>query len=182
LLRHDVTGEFIGTVRLIVPPAGDARFSAPFQRYCDRSEIQDILPERSTAEVSRFAISKSFRHRTAGETYPEESVRSLPSLHDRRFMPTLSLGLIAAVMQMAFARDITHVCAVMAPALLRLLRRLGIEFKAAGTVVDYHGLRQPCYAECASLLDQVRQACPESWRMMMSADAIAGYPVLRPTC
>ena len=98
-------------------------------------------------------------------------------MNDRRLMPILSLGLIAAVTQMGLARGITHVCAVMEPALLRLLRRVGIAFKTAGPLVDYHGLRQPCYAECTELLEQVRGARPDCWRMMTSAEARATFPL-----
>jgi N-acyl amino acid synthase of PEP-CTERM/exosortase system len=92
---------------------------------------------------------------------------------ERRLVPMLSLGLIAAVTQMGLARGITHISAVMEPTLLRLLRRLGIHFHAAGPLVDYHGQRQPCYASGAELLEQLRAMHPACWGMMIGADARA---------
>jgi len=94
-------------------------------------------------------------------------------------MPLLSLGLIHAITKMALANGITHVCAVMEPALLRLLARLGVEFKALGPGVEYHGVRQPCYARVLELLDQLRLMQPENWAIVtnggrfLSCEAVA---------
>jgi hypothetical protein len=44
-------------------------------------------------------------------------------------------------------------CAVMAPALLRLLERFDLRFERLGPLIHYHGERQPCIAEAEALLD-----------------------------
>jgi len=58
---------------------------------------------------------------------------------------------------------ITHWVAVMEPTLLRLLRRSGIAFNLLGDPVEYHGLRQPCYAKIGDLLAGVYAKNREIW-------------------
>src|SRR5262249_31664916 len=123
----------------------------------------EVLPVGSTAEVSRFAISKLFRRQIGGEGGSAGNPH--PALQ-ARLIPNLSLALILAVTRMALAHGITHVCAVMEPALLRLLHRLGIEFTPLGPPVEYHGLRQPCFAPGVDLLEQLRAARPDYWRLI----------------
>src|SRR5436190_16908318 len=130
LLQHVPSGAFMGTVRLIMPKPGTARFVMPFSDLCadPRFHAGRVLPVESTAEVSRFAISKAFRRRATDGTYPDQHEPSNATIDDRRVLPSLSLGLIIAITQLGLANGITHVCAVMDPALFRLLQRLGIEF------------------------------------------------------
>jgi N-acyl amino acid synthase of PEP-CTERM/exosortase system len=166
LLLHTPSNRFIGTVRLIMPKSGARKPAMPFASLCrdPRYRAGDALPAASTAEISRFAISKSFR--AAIDNQGHEGASTAPDRAARRLMPHLSLGLILAITQMALANGVTHVCAVMEPALLRLLHRLGIEFKALGPAVDYHGMRQPCYARVLELLEQLRVANPENWAVV----------------
>ena len=68
-------------------------------------------------------------------------------------MPHMSLGLIRGSCLLAAQHGVETVCAAMAPALLRLLERLGLFFEPLGPPIDsYHGLRQPCVAEGKKLL------------------------------
>jgi N-acyl amino acid synthase of PEP-CTERM/exosortase system len=78
----------------------------------------------------------------------------------------MALGLMREIARMSSERGITHWCAVMMPALLRLLARLGIHFHAAGPPVQYHGKRQPCYREGVELLEQVRAEQPAIWAFL----------------
>jgi len=169
LLQHVPSGAFMGTVRLIMPKPDEARYVMPFADLCRDPLLHagKALPLRSTAEVSRFAISKAFRRRATDGTYPDEHESSTP--FDRRVLPSLSLGLIIAITQMGLANGITHVCAVMDPALFRLLQRLGIEFAPLGPPVEYHGTRLPCYAEGTALLEQLRIARPDYWDLITNS-------------
>lgn len=168
LLQHIPSGDFMGTVRLIMPRIGEHRLVMPFSDLCrdPRFHAGDILPCNSSAEVSRFAVSKAFRRRATDGTYPDQYELPNEAADNRRVLPSLSLGLIIAITQMGLANGITHICAVMDPALFRLLQRLGIEFTPLGPAVDYHGLRQPCFAEGATLLDQLRIARPDYWDLV----------------
>lgn len=168
LLQHVPSGAFMGTVRLIMPRPGAGGFSMPFSDLCRDPLFHAgrVLPIESTAEVSRFAISKAFRRRATDGTYPDQHAADSAFVDDRRVVPSLSLGLIIAITQMGLASGVTHVCAVMDPALFRLLQRLGIEFRPLGPPVEYHGVRQPCYAEGTALLDQLRIAKPDYWDLI----------------
>ena len=51
----------------------------------------------------------------------------------------------------------------MEPALLRILTRLGLNFEPVGSLVEYHGLRQPCVARVAKLIEYSRDQRSVLW-------------------
>src|ERR1043166_2726214 len=65
LLTYRPTGVPAGTVRLVLPLQDDPHHSFALQRVCDDPILRDPLkfPVQTTAEVSRFCISKEFRRR-----------------------------------------------------------------------------------------------------------------------
>jgi N-acyl amino acid synthase of PEP-CTERM/exosortase system len=69
-----------------------------------------------------------------------------------RLMPHLTLGLMRGILQLGVSRQVQYLCACMRPALLRLLRQVGLTFRPIGPTVDYHGFRQPCIASIGDLL------------------------------
>jgi N-acyl amino acid synthase of PEP-CTERM/exosortase system len=169
LLQHVPSANFVGTVRLIMPVTAGDRLAMPFADLCNEPGVRTgrILPPASTAEVSRFAISKSCRRRAEDGLYPDQyATSSSREAGKRRLGHGLSLGLIVAVTQFGLSHGITHICAVMDPILLRLLHGLGVELLPIGPAVEYHGLRQPCYANAAELLAQLRVARPEYWDLV----------------
>lgn len=157
LLQHQETGRFIGTVRLVLPRPRAERYLMPMADLCSDPRFQSgrLLPLGSTAEVSRFAISHELRRElmAGGES----------SSQQRRVAMNLTLGLMTGILQLSVAAGITHLCAVMDPALLRLLARQGISFAPLGPLVEYHGLRQPAYGVVHQIVDDLRQSHPEHW-------------------
>src|SRR5262245_21194966 len=151
LLTYRPTGVPAGTVRLVLPLEDDPHNSFALQSVCHDPLLRDPLkfPVHTTAEVSRFCISKEFRRRL-GDT--DEEVVEMSVDEERRILPHLSLGLIESLVRMSVEYGITHWCAVMEPTLLRLLTRLGIHFDPIGPVIEYHGRRQPCYIPLEILL------------------------------
>jgi N-acyl amino acid synthase of PEP-CTERM/exosortase system len=167
LLTHRLSGNLVGTVRLILPRRGKDHVSLPIRDVCHQQVmIQDnpALPWSHTAEISRFAISKNFRRRANEET----SVGSFTTPGDdpRRMIPNTSLGLMQAIVMMAAKAKVTHLCAVMEPTLLRMLRRLGICFIPVGPPVDYHGRRQPCYSDLDVLLTRIWVERTDVWELI----------------
>ena len=148
LLMHRPTDLAVGTVRLILPHSDAA---LPVSRVVG-SQWHDLdLPAETTAEISRFAIAKTLRrHFDRGD-----AVR-VACGEAQRNLPMLTLGLIQAVVMMGRSRGITHVVAMMAPALHHLLARFGVEFQPIGEPVDHHGLRQPGWAAVSDLPDTLR--------------------------
>jgi N-acyl amino acid synthase of PEP-CTERM/exosortase system len=112
-----------------------------------------------TAEVSRIAVSKQFRQVYA-KSWAHEGADSL------RIAAQLSLGLLSAVVRMCAERGITHICAVMEPSLLRMLARAGVYLQKLGSPVEYHGTRQPAYADLSELLSRTWNERPDVWSFL----------------
>src|SRR5262249_48707886 len=127
----------------------------------------DKLPRSHTGEISRFAVSKTFRRRANEEQTLIGGISDV-SADPRRRIPNASLGLMQAMVAMAGKAGVTHLCAVMEPTLLRMLRRLGIHFTDIGPQVDYHGRRQPCYSDLDVLLARIWLEQPEVWELITS--------------
>ena len=160
LLTHRSTGNAIGTVRLVLPSRGGEKRCFP----CGSSRAQSpVMPRHRfrsrTAEISRFSIVKSFRQHT-----PEQGVEATLTPEEwRKLLFHLPLGLIKSCVEMSAREGITHWAAVMEPALLRLLTRLGIYFNPLGPLVNHHGRRQPCWADLDALLRRVFAERPDVW-------------------
>lgn len=164
LLIHRATGNAIGTVRLVLPQDGGERRVLPMQRIAGAIAADAVapFPVYRTAEISRFSIVKSFR-----QHMPENGVEATLSPEEwRKMLFHLPLGLIKSCVEMSVREGITHWAAVMEPALLRLLTRLGIHFNPLGSLVDYHGRRQPCWADLGALLSRVHAERPDVWEII----------------
>jgi len=170
IIRHRRTGAVAGTVRLILPDADPVSRPLPMQRLLDAASRSRVapLPSATTAEISRFAVSKQFRRRRGEERYADVGIidQQTELEHERRLMPYLTYGLLRAAMRMGTEHGITHACAVMEPALLRLVRHLGFEFELLGAPVRYHGIRQPCFGKVSQVIEKVRWKNPDLWRYM----------------
>lgn len=164
LLIHRPTGLPAGTIRLVLPLRGRRSGSLPFHTVC-RDLASHALPLNSMAELSRFAVSKKFRRRLGDELYGRIH-NSDEGIDSRRIVPHITLGLMAVALRMAHGRGIDHFCAVMEPALLRLLARLGIHFTPVGPMVEYHGRRQPCVARIDKLVATIGRERYDVWEVL----------------
>jgi N-acyl amino acid synthase of PEP-CTERM/exosortase system len=156
VLVHRPSGSVCGCVRLILPGGGSP---LPITRFVP-DHAAAALPTRRMAEVSRYAVSKAFRRRTEESEYPDVHFGDLEPSELRRLVPHITVGLMLAVATLSEHCGISHLAAVMAPALLRLLRTCGMEFVTVGPLVEHHGVRQPCFAAVADLLAGVKAANP----------------------
>lgn len=167
----------VGTVRLVLPKPGEPEALFPIEQHCGKyfdKELFDTttLPRASTAEISRFAISKEFKKRLMDNEYPwgasqlsEQQSAEMKAM-EQRIIPHITLGLFLAIVRMSVRHNITHWYAVMEPALVRLLKRFSINFVPIGPMVDYHGKRQPCVAAIAEVLASMEVNCPEVWALV----------------
>jgi len=81
-----------------------------------------------------------------------------------------SIGLIRD----AWEQGITHWSAVMEPALLRLIGRLGIDFSPLGPLVDYHGTRQPCHGDTNEVLAGIKRQQRDVWALITDSGRYCG--------
>jgi N-acyl amino acid synthase of PEP-CTERM/exosortase system len=173
LLIYRSTGQALGTVRLVLPRYDAQEESFAIQRLTAPSILASLVPVQTTAEVSRFSISKQFRYCTAEILYgPEGLDLAAPNPMERRTGPLMSLGLIQSLVSMSAQHGITHWCALMEPKLLRMLAAMAIHFRPIGGPVEYHGLRQPCYCHIESMLEHVKAERPLYWQILTDAGAI----------
>ena len=144
LVRSRLTGVALGTVRIVLPTAEAGLASVPMAQVCE-NYVFASLPVTSTAEVSRFALT---RDRTGVSAAAAALMR---------------ICLFRGVIAVSQREGITHWCAVMEKTLLRLLRTTAVYFEAVGPVVEFHGLRQPAIVSIDSGLKRMQREQPALW-------------------
>jgi N-acyl amino acid synthase of PEP-CTERM/exosortase system len=170
LLVHRATNTALGTVRLILPQANELERSFPVQRVLDRNSLREFneLPLHAMGEVSRFSISRKFRGIGDTSSSPEHAavIRNSASL--------MRLGLMQALVRMSMQHGITHWCAAVEPAFQRMFAAMAIRFHPISPLIEYHGLRQPCYGVIADVLNTVRRERPAFWSILTNGGAFVG--------
>lgn len=178
LIRHRDTGIYVGVVRLVLPEAGSLYAPLPMERHCHLNLAEthphiSVLPREAIGEISRFSVSKMFRRRIAEEglIYGVSGGDELHPRFDRRLLPHITMGLIAAFIRMCATHNIHYCYAVMEPTLLRFLNRFGIQFSTLGEAVDYRGLRVPAFI-AAGNLEVIRRVRADLWELI-GADVLS---------
>ena len=192
VIRHKQTENSAANVRLILPRSNKSEFHFPIQELVTDADIQDVVKFNNKnmsefAEISRFCVSKDFKHRfhesktIAGvgdekkrgsdlqeglqEQVDENLSLSKPQTNGRH-LPHLTIALISAVFEMSAEEGVKDWFAVMEPSLLRFLSRYGIDFRPIGAPVEYRGLRQPCYAHADDVALGMWRKRPNIWRFV----------------
>lgn len=152
----------LGTARLILPRRDRINQSFPIQYACRDSSPIDIYryPVQSMAEISRFCISKNFRQLAAGT-----------GTSSRQLILSMTVRLLEGLLRLGVQAGITHWCAIMEPALLRLLGGLGIYFRPLGPMIEFHGRRQPCYQDIRIQLLRIQKERPDVWSIVTANGA-----------
>jgi N-acyl-L-homoserine lactone synthetase len=121
----------VATVRLVL----DSALGFPLERYVTRLFPEfDSLPRDRTAEISRLAVARPYRHLDPEtQEYP------------------LLFGLFLEIYQASRHQGLEHLLAVMERSLWRLLRRFGLVFHQIGEPVEHRGERIPFVAEVRAL-------------------------------
>lgn len=174
LVRHLRTNLPIATMRLVLANSDDQSQKFPIE-YFDvlrrmKRDSQWKVPRNKIGEISRFSVSKSFRKRGDEQNLihgiTPDTLSS--SSESRRHVPIITIGLFKALVEMSSKYGLTHWYALMEPALLRLLSRLGIKFTLVGPIVDYYGKRQPCMAPIEDVVRGVYSFDKELWKFASS--------------
>jgi N-acyl-L-homoserine lactone synthetase len=144
LVRGLSTGAVFGTVRIVCATLDGGQDSFPMQCFCERYVLAS-LPTTSTAEVSRFALT---RDRSGISPAAAAAMR---------------LFLMRGIVLISGENALTHWCAMMEVSLLRLLRATGVHFRSVGPTVEHHGIRQPAVGEIGAMLNRMRFEQPPAW-------------------
>ena len=173
LLVARETGAALGTVRLIMPLAHAPERSFAVQRLLDPSTAGELLslPVHTMAEASRFSISRHFRrlmtYSESGETERWVAINSGPMMR---------LGLFQGLVRMSLQNGITHWCALMEPTLIRMFSAMAIRFQPIGSLVEFRGLRQPCYIDVHAMLNAVMRERPAFWQIISAGGSLRARP------
>lgn len=130
----------------------------------------------SFAEVSRMAISKSYRRREGDSIFGgppridsgrPEGAEILPFVPPRD-TPEILIGLCRLMYQESRRRGITHWMMAMERGLYLMIRRLGFRFVPAGPDVDYCGPVRPYVASVHAFETALHATFPETLRYLAS--------------
>lgn len=185
LLRHLSSGNFIGTVRLIIPNPMQPEKLFPIELYGQLDPtLCDIktLPRNQAGEISRFVITSQFQRRRGDRNIDEidrrvekienkegnAGVRERRSAdrRDRRLAPPLALLLAAGIVRLSAEQKINNWLSVMDPALNRLLGYYGLELNPIGPLVEYHGQRRPYFARIGNVLNRMYTEHHDAWEVV----------------
>jgi N-acyl amino acid synthase of PEP-CTERM/exosortase system len=168
LLFHRDCEEPLGTVRLVLPERGHKTGSLPIHNVCPADVLAKVdLPPGQTGEISRFALSKLRFKRVLGAHSRQADWQD----DSRRILAFSCLGLITAVRQIARSNGITHLTAIMKPALLRRFESLGLSFDRLHGPVNHHGWRIPCYTRLEQLEASLQRHRPDLWSVYSASAA-----------
>ncbi|MCC6924006.1 MAG: PEP-CTERM/exosortase system-associated acyltransferase [Nitrosomonas sp.] len=176
LLKHRSSGNYIGTIRIVLPDpsAPDKPFPVESYTHLDTEYLKNQNVSRlETAEISRALVIKEFQRRKGDMLYQEtnegessdENKNSLKQ-KDRRVTANISLILMAAVVQMSVKSNAENWLSFINPALNRLLSHSGMEFTPIGPLVECHGIRRPYFAKMTDILNKTYNEYQDVWEIL----------------
>ncbi len=170
--------ELTGTVRLV---RSDVLEHLPLGRRCriDSELLPSGIDCAKCAEISRLAVSKRIRRRASDGIYPqekEEDTGSSAIFEKRAKFPEIILGMYKALYQETKLHGIEHWFAAMEPSLVKLLRRINIQFNEIGPEVDYYGPVKPYVASVSDIEWSIYTHSPELFANFTSGLSAAYIP------
>lgn len=178
LLVDRQSGDALGTVRLVHAFEGpDWLAGLPLAAYAEPASLAALahLPGGSTAEVSRFSVSRRAAGRLRSASVFQNALKDNELARpawQAKLLPYMSLGLVRGLVRMSVEAGITHWCLAAEPSLLRRLRAFGLYFVDCGPLVEHRGLRQVCYAKLDGLLERAARERPEMWDIMTQGGSL----------
>lgn len=165
----DKGNNVVGTLRLIL----ESEHAFPLEDHCpnyDKSKID--FPRSQLAEISRLAISKTWRRRENDGLYGMTSYHSgLDNRHpehiqQKRKQPVIVFGLYKAMYLESKRRGITHWYAAMEQKLNSTLKKFSFYFKSIGPEHDYYGPVTPFLGKISTIEEKLYKEKPEVMHLM----------------
>lgn len=149
---RDSEDSVIATARVVGGSSDRPHSCLPMQNYCT-PDLFRTMDMDSVGEISRFAISKEFRRNSSAAG------------------PLIRLALLKGILRVSQEMALTHWCALMEPALIRLLGATGVHFVPLGPMVEAWGLRQPSIAAIGLTLSRGRRQKPDYYHAVSNGAA-----------
>lgn len=158
LLQSTTTEEYLGCIRLVVPPSSAPNLPLPFEHACvsaiDRSLVDPRrLPRDSIAEVSRLAVVPQFRRRRGEKSSPAAIAERAARATEHPAFPYHLAGLYLGMLALARRHGIDTLFMLVEPRLARQLAILGVRPQIIGNPVEHRGKRVPIKVCVPSVLD-----------------------------
>ncbi len=181
LVQSVASGEFLGCMRLVMPPAEAPDTPLPFERICavsiDRAEVDPRhLPRGTIAEASRLALIPALRRRPEAGASPDE-----PALWSANsgVVPCVQVGLYLGMLAVARLHGIEKLFMLVEPRLARQLGMLvGMRPRLIGSPVEHRGTRVPAMVNVPEVLDdprlKVRPLFDEIWTRVAAGFSFSG--------
>jgi N-acyl amino acid synthase of PEP-CTERM/exosortase system len=168
LLLHRTSGIAVGTARLVLPRADAPKRSFAIQRLLrdETMKLAGDLPHGGVAEVSRFSISRQSVKRLSGAAHDGSQA-------DYRSGPLMRLGLLHMLIRMSVMNGITHWYGLIEPSLMRMMSAMSFNVVPMGPLVEYHGMRQPCFCSLSKVLAEVKRERPSFWEVLTDGGQFA---------
>jgi hypothetical protein len=129
LLRHNPSGEYVGTIRVFFVNHRTPIRKIPMQMYGHVEGIESLVAQYPVCEISRLALAPNL-----------PSYENISALRLRTY---LTVGLMSTIGTNIFLYHSNNIFSIMEPALHRILKRQGINFHPIGPAVEYYGKRIP---------------------------------------
>lgn len=168
-LTRDGQGRPIATARLVL----DSPRGFPIEMEYDMAQAFAGIDRRTSAEFSRFAISKGVRDSDGEAARISAPTESLVGHSE------IALSLITSLIRESLERGITHWCAAIERALWLALRHGGMGLRQVGPPKEYHGIRIPCMSALTELVDKRTFPLPPEMKRRLNA-ALIGLPSPKP--
>jgi N-acyl amino acid synthase of PEP-CTERM/exosortase system len=157
LIEHKRSGILAGCMRLVIPSSehGSQRNKLPVEIQGRESLNHEsihpsMMPEFELCEVSRLAISKSFRSRQQNKNHTDVVLSGEKfTLEEEKTFPIIAIGLFLCTYSLVGLSNKRHVFAMMEPRLPRLLALSGFHFTQVSDPIEYHGTRYAYYIDHA---------------------------------
>lgn len=154
LVEHRETGLTAGYVRLVFPLDSTENCLPLIPSTGHLFTVPDLhplsLPSNRICEISRLAISRHFRSRTAPAALNLEG-SGLPvrqfSRDQRRSFSLIVIGLFLCAHALVTLSERRHIYALMEASLPRLLSLSGFHFQRVSRMIDYCGTRGTFYID-----------------------------------
>lgn len=149
LLMSIRTGSYIGSVRLVLPRAGDDDQALPLQELCTGTLYPgypdfDQMRRGEIAEVSRLAVISDFRRRKNETGRPVAiDLQEDFSMQGRRRFPYIPVGLYIGMLEMASFYGIKNLYMLTEPMLAVHFSALGGNLEPIGAAIEHRGKRRP---------------------------------------
>lgn len=146
-MRHILTGQLVGTVRIITCNTRDQ--ALPVEQFLNNSIVDSsLLPVNfsrdSICEISRLAVPEGVRCNVNQQ-------QRILSKDEEYCCKLVSVALCLLSSHVCLQQQRPHTYVMIEPRLARNLRRIGFHFIQIGDVVDYNGLRAPHYIDMRTL-------------------------------